>query len=410
MSPFMRLLLLILLSVASFSFTPRSDAGEIQILSGGVKYENIGVYDTDRLNSILTTEYANFSTFSVTYPKAKNAVKLYRVTYPTVVPEESNRPVQASGLIAIPEAASERPPLLSYQHGTVFSKDEVPSHPEKSMETRLMIAAFAAQGYVIIAADYIGRGASPEPNSYLVKEATAQACYDMLRASRLVLKDLGLQSGDLFLNGWSQGSFSTLVFLNRLETLGEPVKAAGFASAPSDLYLCMTRWIYAPSELDVQWLLGAATLLIHSYEEYCNLPGLSKIAFRPEYQQTAQDLYENKISWEEASKVFPQKTRDLLQDDFVNQATAVDNRFFRALQDNRAYEWRFKTPTQFYYGKVDEVIPPYVAALPVDYQKTINEASSASVFAGEDANHRGTFAFSVKDLQTWFGKMSGIAP
>ncbi len=298
--------------------------------------------------------------------------------------------------------------MLSYQHGTVFSKDEVPSRPEKSMETRLMLAAFASQGYVVIAADYIGKGSSPEPDSYIVKDVTAQACFDMLQASRGVLADLGIKPGELFLSGWSQGSFSTLVFLNRLEIVGEPLKAAAMASAPNDIYLCVSRWIYAPSKLDVQWLLGAFALLVHSYEEYHHLPGLSDAAFRPEYRQTARELYENKITWEEAAKIFPTTMKGLLREDFVNQGTVVGNRFFQALQANQTYNWRFRTPTHFYYGQLDEVMPPYVATLPVEYQKTIGGAPSAAVFAGKDANHRGTFAFSVRDLQTWFGSLSGI--
>ncbi len=401
--------LLLLMSLTCLLASERMRGADVRNIPGGVKYENIGGYDIDRLNAILTTEYAGFSTFPITYPPAKMAVKLYRVTYPTVVPGSNNRPVLATGLVAVPEPVSGKPPVLSYQHGTVFSKDEVPSQPEKSMETRLMLAAFASQGYAVIAADYIGKGGSPEPDSYIVKDATAQACFDMLQASRGVLADLGIEPGDLFLSGWSQGSFSTLAFLNRLEIVGEPVKAAAMASAPNDIYLCVSRWIYAPSKLDVQWLLGAFALLVHSYEEYHHLSGLSDAAFRPEYRETARELYENKITWEEAAKVFPTTMKDFLQEDFVNQGTVVGNRFFQALQANQTYNWRFKTPTHFYYGRIDEVMPPYVATLPVVYQKTIDGAPSTAVFAGEEANHRGTFAFSVKDLQTWFGKVSGIA-
>lgn len=375
-------------------------------VTSGVTYQAIGTYDLDRLNSILTTELGEFTKTSVTYPPAKMAVRLYRVTYPTVIPEKNNRPVRASGLVAIPEHPSARPPMLSYQHGTVFSRDEVPSAPDKSMETRLMLACFAAQGYVVIAADYIGKGASVEPDSYLVKEATAQACFDMLLAARAVLADLQVKPGDLFLAGWSQGSFSTQVFLNRLESVGEPVKAAAVASAPNDLYLCVTRWIQVPSELDVQWLVGTTALLIHSYAEYHGLPGLADAAIRPAYRQAARDLYENKTTWEQAAKVFPASAKELLEDSFVREGALADNRFFQELQNAKAYQWQFKTPTRLYYGKIDEVVTPFMATLPVEYQKTIGGAPCVAVFAGEKANHRGTFAFAAKDLQTWFAEMS----
>lgn len=61
------------------------------------KVEEIGVYDIGRLNKILTTELKEFSDFEVQYAKPKYAVKLYRVTYQSVIPEQNNRPVTASG-------------------------------------------------------------------------------------------------------------------------------------------------------------------------------------------------------------------------------------------------------------------------------------------------------------------------
>ena len=45
-------------------------------------------------------------------------------------------------------------PMLSYQHGTVYGKTEVPSFPDQSGETQLALALFAAQGYLVIGADY----------------------------------------------------------------------------------------------------------------------------------------------------------------------------------------------------------------------------------------------------------------
>jgi hypothetical protein len=113
------------------------------------------------------------SDFPMKYPPAENAVKLYKVLYNTVVPEDNNRVVQVSGLIALPSENPAQLPLVSYQHGTVFSRSEVPSSIEESMETRMIIARFAGHGYAVIAADYIGKGISKEPDSWLVRESTA---------------------------------------------------------------------------------------------------------------------------------------------------------------------------------------------------------------------------------------------
>ncbi len=371
-------------------------------LGGGVQYQDAGEFSLERLNKILTTELAEFSNFKVKYPAPKNAVRLYRVIYTTVIPERDNQPVTVSGLIAVPKGATGNLPVVSYQHGTVFSRTEVPSMIEQSPETRLMIANFAAHGYVMIAADYIGKGVSTGTEAYIVPEVTAQACADMLRASRAILADLGIQPGGLFLSGWSQGSYNTLVFLQKLEAQGVAVTAAAMASTPNDIYLLLNRWMNVSSKLDVQWLLGTVCLLIHSYEEYYGLSGLSKAAIKPEYWQVSRDLYTNKITWEEAAKTLPQKTADLVQEEFRNQAAFAHQPFFRQLHDNADYHWRAKTPTRFYYGEIDEVIPPYVAALPVKYQEVMDAAKSEAVFAGSKADHRGTFLFGINDQKKWF--------
>ena len=375
---------------------------DFKAVSSGVKYQLIGEYSVERLNRIMTDEVAEFSTFPMTYPPAENPVRLYKVVYNTVIPEDHNRPVQVSGLIAVPVVKSTDLPVVSYQHGTVFSRTEVPSAPEESMETRLMVARFAGQGYLVVAADYIGKGISNEPDGWLVKGVTAQACLDMLLAAKAVCADLNLTPGDLFLSGWSQGSFSTSAFMNRLETIGIPVKAAAMASAPNDIYLCFNRWINVPSDLDVHWLVATASMMVNAYEKYYDLPGLSTTAIKPPYWQAARDLYNNTITWEQAEKILPAKTKDLFQEDFISRCSMASNRFSKQQQENLSYGWRFKTTTRYYYGKIDEVVTPYMVNLPVEYQKTLGGAEAQAIFAGDKADHRGTFLFAVKHQKDWF--------
>jgi pimeloyl-ACP methyl ester carboxylesterase len=378
---------------------------DYKAVNSGVKYQFIGEYGVDRLNKILTDDVAKFSSFAMTYPLAENPVKLYKVVYNTVIPEDNNRPVQVSGLMAVPMVKAASLPMVSYQHGTVFSRTEVPSSPEESMETRLLVARFAGRGYLVVAADYIGKGISNEPDAWLVKEASAQVCLDMLLAAKAVCADLNLTPGDLFLSGWSQGSFSTSAFLNRLETIGIPVKAAAMASAPNDIYLCFNRWINVPSDLDVHWLVATASMMVNAYENYYDLPGLSATSIKPKYWQTARDLYNNTITWEQAEKILPAKSKDLFQEDFISQCAQASNRYSKQMLLNRSYDWRFKTPTHYYYGQIDEVVTPAMVKLPVEYQTTLGGAEAQAIFAGEKADHRGTFLFAVKDQKDWFDQL-----
>ena len=210
------------------SFTaPRAvaqDKGAVSVASG-VQYEFIGRWDAGKLNTILTEDTPKFFGVTVKYTAATNAVNLYRVTYSSVVPERGNRPIVATGLVAVPDIAGAAFPVVSYQHGTVYEKQQVPSFPDQSPETQLMLAQFAGQGYIVIGADYFGMGSSKEPEGYMVKASHQQASYDMLLASRAVLAHLKVASTKLFVGGWSQGGFVAMAFLEKLESAGVTVAA-----------------------------------------------------------------------------------------------------------------------------------------------------------------------------------------
>lgn len=381
-------------------------ADEYRAITSGVRYTHIGRYDTTRLDQILSSELKDFETtpMGITFPPVTNAVNLYRVIYPTVVPEKGNRAVEASGLVAVPDVALEGRtfPLVSWQHGTVFSKTEVPSFPEESMETRMLIAHLGGNGYVVVGADYIGLGLSTEPNSYMVRDANIQASVDMLAAARHVLTDLGVTTDALFLSGWSQGAYNTQVLHRRLEQQGVPIMASATAATPSCPYMLATRWINKRTEFDVQWILGTVSMLIGSYEEYYDLPGLSAAAIKPAYLQQARDFYANKITWDALAASWPQSTAELLNEDFAAASSPMANRFFQLLFENQAYAWRSKTPARYYYGAADECIAPYISTLPVGYQDALGGASATAHFAGEKADHRGSFVFGVHDQKEWF--------
>jgi hypothetical protein len=371
----------------------------------GVKYQQIGTYGIERLNQILTAELKEFSDFPVTYPAARYSVRLYRIIYPSVIPEQNNRPTIASGLLVVPERGTDTMPVVSYQHGTVFSKTAVPSHPDESMETRLMIAQFAGQGYLMIAADYFGKGLSPESDSYLVKPSTQQACLDMMLSAKAVSDDLKLHYGPLFLSGWSQGGWCTMVFLNKLESLSIPVKAAATASSPNDLFAIINRWIHLPDDHDAVYLPALLALQLNAYQEYYGLPGLAQSAIKAQYQSPARDLYLNKLTWEEAGPKLPKRLSEMLQEDFVAASSVGTGRYWSILQESQAYRWRSKTPLRTYYGDADEVTPAFIATLPVGYQNIMGGAETTGVEVTGKATHRGTFVYAVAEEKKWFDQL-----
>ncbi len=384
----------------------RALAGSQQVaVPSGVSYEPIGSYSVERLGRIMTTELVEqgFADKSpTTFPPARYAVKLYRVTYPSVVPEQSNRPTVASGLVAVPDTPLASMPVVSYQHGTVFSKTEVPSSPEESMETRLMVARFAGQGYVVVAADYFGKGQSSEPDSYLVKGSTQQACFDMLLAARGVLASLKVTPGPLFLSGWSQGGWATLSFLQRLEGAGIAVTAAATASAPTDVYVTTNRWIHNRQPIDASYLTGVVALQILAQESYYGRDGLAASAIESRYLAACRDLYANRIGWAAFKGMTPASVKEMLRPEFVASGLLGETAYWQTLQEEHGCRWKSRTQMRCYYGDIDEVVPVAIAKLPELLHTLMGAGPTTSVPAGAKADHRGTFLFEVEDAGKWF--------
>lgn len=271
-----------------------------------------------------------------------------------------------------------------------------------------MIAQFAAQGYVVVAADYFGRGISDLPDSYLVKGSTQQAGSDMFFTALDMLKNLNIKTSQLFLSGWSQGGWVTMQYLKKLESLNIRVTATAIASAPVDISLTANRWFNNYQPVDAIYLPGCVALLLQAQEFYHEQLGLTESAIQPRYLQASRDLYNNIISWEEFSKLTPSKLSEFIRPEFARSGFVGGTPFWRVLENNDAYRWRTVTPLRSYYGGMDEVTPIYVGQLPENTQKLLGGAPATSVDAGTRADHRAVFIYGVIDQKKWFDALAGM--
>ncbi|MDA5535451.1 alpha/beta hydrolase family protein [Yersinia mollaretii] len=366
----------------------------------GVKLELIGYWDKTRLNNILQQETPQFAGITVKYSAATNGVRLYRVTYPSVVPERGNKPTVASGLLAIPDIKATTLPMVSYQHGTVYGKQQVPSFPEQSPETALMIAQFAGQGYVVIGADYFGMGESSEPEGYMVKGSHQQASYDMLQASRAVLKQMQISTPKLFLAGWSQGGFVTMAFLEKLEQVKEPVLAAVTASAPTDILMTLSGFLNFPRKNDADWVPTLFILSAFSFEHYYGVPGLARSVINDDYYEVARNAYEKKPF--NAADI-PTDLHKLVRAEYFDPQFFAASAYGRLIADTQAYRWVIKTPVKNYYGEADEAISVGLGKLPMTYQQAMGNGNpQVQAISTGQTSHRGTFASAVPQWKMVF--------
>ncbi len=381
----------------------QSNAAFVSI-TPSIRYQYIGTYDINRLNNIQNIEVPEAIEKKVDYTAPKNAVKLYRVEYSSVIPEQNNRPTIASGLIAIPATGAKAMPLVSYQHGTVFGKDWVPSFPEKSFETRLMIAQFGGQGYVVIGADYFGMGTSKEKDSYIVVNSQAQASFDMYEAAKVILNKEGISVTDFFISGWSQGAVITMAFLEKLEASGIKVKAAGTAAAQCDGYVMTNGFLQHPRKIDAPWVTTMFILTAFSFEEYYQIPGLAKGFFTEEQYELAKRVYMKDATLD--YKDYPADLHKLIRPEYFDPVYFKQSAYGKLVSEMHPYRWMIQTPVHMYYGDVDECLTIGLARLPYDYQKAMGNNNVEVFSAGADATHRITYGRAVPEWKKWFNSLS----
>ncbi|WP_448045507.1 alpha/beta hydrolase family protein [Bradyrhizobium liaoningense] len=341
----------------------------------------------ERLNTLAAKFYAVFNEGNILPASfadkhaARHDVELRRIVTFTRIPETGER-VKVSGLLAVPAGARGALPVLSWQHGTILSFDQVPSNLLRqadetyelrdnvdSIETLFNIQRFAGNGYAVVAADYVGKGPyrNGRSEAYAVKGATVQCCLDILKAGLLELRKLGLRQSSLFLNGWSQGALNTQWLKQELQRRGIKVRAAATESPFNNLAESFHYWAnpraYLPASessypMPPAWITPCMIVLLGSYRRYYGLNDLFKTAIKPQYQAFAEKYWSDYSLEGEIAKSIP-PAGDFLSDGFFERFTNDTNsKLMRQLGDNGATFWDYDSPIKFYYGLADEALPP----------------------------------------------------
>lgn len=144
----------------------------------------------------------------------------YRLSYRTL--DRESKEIVASGLVSVPlKVAGARSPLLSLQHGTIHRDEEAPSNHATADDPAVILASL---GFIVIAPDYVGYGASKgAPHPYLLAAPSAAIVIDLLTASQTWRQREGvLDNGQLFLAGYSEGGYVTVAAHRDMQAQASP--------------------------------------------------------------------------------------------------------------------------------------------------------------------------------------------
>ena len=139
------------------------------------------------------------------------AIDLYRLEYRTIDPAQ--RPITASGLLAVPSDHARASLVVSFTPGTELARSGAPS-TSLDPEDGFVIAPaliYASAGFVVSAPDYLGMGTGPGPHPFMDVSSETTATLDMLRAARQFAEQQQRRlARPVLVTGFSQGAFPAL--------------------------------------------------------------------------------------------------------------------------------------------------------------------------------------------------------
>lgn len=336
-------------------------------------------------------------------------VHVYKVVYKTTYRGAER---QASGACMIPESNGAALPIASYQHGTIFYEKKAPSNFSNIFDPNtaemLFPEAVSACGFICSVPDYIGYGASGDViHPYHHREATANACVDMLRAVRELCRELNVQFQEkYFLFGYSEGGYATLATLRKLqaEYPGQfPVSACAAGSGAYDLVNSINWSLRQPD-------LSGPSFLCFVFAAYKDVYGwtrsLCEIFQSPFCERIEAGLFNGDYGEAHIAGQLTSVTEDLFSGAFLADFLGGGEQTVKnALSENSVHQgWFPSCPTRLYQGTADRIVPPLNA---VNAMNAFSGAGATTVAYNPLAGltHETAVVPFVKDVIQWFNSL-----
>ena len=319
-------------------------------------------------------------------------VRFFKITYRTIGVD--GQPDTASGALAIPDTNGLVLPMLSYQHGTVFERDDVPSRVNRESDIGFVAAGL---GYAVCLPDYLGLGDSRGFHPYLHAETQARAARHLLEAaSEFTAQNNNRLNGQLFISGYSQGGHATAALhesLNQTPLDSFMLVASAPLSGPYNMSGITRSDLLDSTSYPVP---GYVPYLLTGYQQqYGNLFQQPSDVFKPPYDS----LYAAALSGQDVDLVrlnaqLPSMPVRMLDSAFV---VAVRNDpqhpLNVALRDNDVYDFIPQVPTRFFYCGADRQVAP-----------------RNSIFTDSLMNARGAMNVASRNLNPNFNHSQCVTP
>ncbi|WP_457640873.1 lipase family protein [Persephonella sp.] len=224
-------MLFIVFSIILFAGCDNNDAN--QQTSTFIEAQEIGTLDKDTVNLLLQASGID------TTGKTIFGIKAYRITYWTH--DEHGNKIKASGLLTVPDTTNSLNsnlqnlysfPIVSDQHGTIFSDSEAPTNAfisdlqalgnngtPSSSAFNAVLPYTGLLGFGAVMPDYIGYGESKDHyHPYMLRKSLANATVDLIKAVLDFCETNGYPvKREVYLAGYSEGGYATMAAAKEIQ-------------------------------------------------------------------------------------------------------------------------------------------------------------------------------------------------
>jgi pimeloyl-ACP methyl ester carboxylesterase len=342
------------------------------------------------------------SNANITMPFTLNySVETISVNYYTT--DGTGKQTVASGALIIPQGGSNLP-LASIQHGTQTKNNLVASVSPMNSTEGIIGLIMASMGYMVVVPDYPGFGASHVTHPYTHAESLIPSVIDLMRAARTYSSQHQITlDGKVFLTGYSEGGYATLVTQRKIELEYSQefnLTAVAPMAGPYDLNGMMQTLFQTGQYNHTAYVAFIITA-------YNNIYGWNRLNdfFKAPYSTIVQNLFDGSKTFGEVENQLPATFSELVKSDFVNNVNnGSETDFISAMQENTLLDWIPQTPINFFHGDEDD-ISPYQNALTAVERLTANGGTNIQLTTILGGNHDNSGPIAIVGAIQWFESM-----
>lgn len=324
----------------------------------------------------------------------ENGVELKRLVYRSQVKDQ---PIEASALVAVPENGEPLKGVVIFLRGSDIPRSVAPLADGAVWTTEASV--YAGNGFAMVLPEYIGMGASPSPQAFLITDENVADFRSALTAAHEALSLTG--DVPLYVTGFSQGGQLSAALHRDLEAKALPgfdLQATVSIAGPHELVETFERRLFGPLKND-RIAMGYVSWAAYTFAWHEDRP--LDTVFRPDYADRVADWFGGDMTVPEILVNAPGQMSDFFAPAFLASMKTDDAFWFvESLKRNETYDWAPKAPLRVVMGEADTNVDP--VSTRILHDRAIEKGGNVGLLSFPGLDHMETNASAYVSTLAWF--------